>query len=87
MLALVVAGVLFLRWVPHHGWFPLVLTTLTAAAACGIAVSQSYRYRRGVSGIRTGGVSADVTAVGWTVTAVVLLAALALFVVVALPLR
>lgn len=87
MVALVVAGVLFLRWVPGHGWFPLVLTALTVVAAVAIAAGQARRYHLGARGIRTGRIDADLMAVAWTTAAVVLLAVLALLVVVALPLR
>lgn len=87
MLALVVAGLLLLRWVPRHGGFPLGLTLLTAATALAITVGQARRYRRSARGIRDGRVEADVVGVVGTTVAVALLGALALVVVVALPLR
>lgn len=86
-LALVISGILFLRWVPGHGVLPLVMTALTLIAAAGITASQTRRHRRSVRGIQAGQVSADVVAVASTVCTVVVTAALALFVVVALPLR
>ncbi|WP_043443196.1 DUF202 domain-containing protein [Arthrobacter sp. L77] len=87
MLALVIAGVLLLRWVPRHGWFPLGLTLLTAATALAITAGQARRYRRSARGIREGRIDADVAGVLGTTVAVALLGALALVVVVALPLR
>lgn len=87
VLALVVAGLLLLRWVPGHGGFPLVLTLLTIVTALVIAGGQARRYRRSSRGIRDGRVEADVVGVLGTTAAVALLGALALVVVVALPLR
>jgi uncharacterized membrane protein YidH (DUF202 family) len=86
MLALVVVGVLFLRWVPRHGWFPLVLTTLTVLAALVIVAAQAHRYRSSARGIRAERIEADVAAVACTVAAVLLVAGLSLVVVLALPL-
>ncbi len=86
MLALVVVGVLFLRWVPRHGWFPLVLTALTVLVALVIVAAQVNRYRRSSRGIRAGRIDADVVAVACTVAAVLLVAVLSLVVVLALPL-
>ncbi len=87
LLALVLSGVLMLRWVPAHGWFPLVISGLTACIALGIATGQARRYRRGVQGMSVGHVGADVVAVAWVVGAVALVSVLALVIVVVLPLH
>lgn len=87
LLALVVCGALFLRWVPRHGAFPLILSALTAILALVIVAGQARRYRRSARGISSGRTSADVAAVVGTSAAVVLTAAAALLVVVALPVR
>ncbi|THJ65779.1 DUF202 domain-containing protein [Arthrobacter echini] len=87
LLALVLSGALFLRWVPLHGWFPLVLSALTVGTAFVIAVGQARRYRRGVRGMSSGHIGADVVGVAWMAGAVALVSVLALVVVVALPLR
>lgn len=87
MLALVIAGLLLLRWVPLHGWFPLLLTLLTIVTALVIAAGQARRYRRSARGIRDGRIEPDVVGVLGTTAAVAVLGALAAVVVVALPLR
>lgn len=87
LLALILAGVLLLRWVPLHGWFPLVISGLTVCIALGIATGQGRRYRRDVRGMRSGRIGADVVGVGWMAAAVALVSVLALVVVVALPLH
>lgn len=86
MTALVGASLLFLRWVPVHGWFAggLVLTAL--AAALGVYVSQRMRYARSVFGISQGRIEADVVAVLCTSTAVVVVAGLGIYTVLFLPL-
>lgn len=87
LLALVVAGLLLLRWVPRHGWFPLVLVLLTLVTALVIAVGQARRYRRAARGIRDGRIEADVVGVLGATAGVAVLGALALVVILALPLR
>ncbi|MBG6180847.1 DUF202 domain-containing protein [Arthrobacter sp. CAN_A1] len=63
LLALVICGVLFVRWVPQYGWFALLLITALLGAALGIYVSQRIRYRRSLKGMRSGVLTADVATV------------------------
>lgn len=85
MGAMSVTGLLFLRWVPTYGWWPLVLTGLAVAAAAAVGASQVRRYRRHTSLLRTGGPDADVLGVSLTASAVLLIGVLALYAVLALP--
>ncbi len=87
MLALVAAGLLFLRWFPRYGWFPVIMVVLAACAATAVAASQARRHHRSVDAIGKGTTRADPAAVGATAAAVTLLGALALYTVLALPLR
>lgn len=71
LLALVICGVLFLRWLPEYGWFAVALAAAALAAALGIYVRQRLRYRRERAGLDAGELPADVTSVLWTAVAVV----------------
>jgi hypothetical protein len=51
-LAMVVAAAVFLRWVPHHGWFVGILVAVTPASALAINRTQKRCYRRAVRGSR-----------------------------------
>lgn len=81
MLALVISGVLFVRWLPQHGWFAMILTGASLAAALGIYLSQRVRYHRNLKGIRSGALQADVTAVLWTTVVVVAVGAAGIYAV------
>ncbi|MHA7142545.1 MULTISPECIES: DUF202 domain-containing protein [unclassified Arthrobacter] len=81
LLALVICGVLFVRWLPEHGWFAMILTGTSLAAALGIYLSQRLRYRRNLKGVRSGVLKADVTAVLWTTVVVVAVGAAGIYAV------
>lgn len=87
LLALVICGVLFIRWVPQHGGFSLTLVAASLAAALGIYVSQELRYRRSLTGIRSGVLKADVAAVLWTSGVVVAVGAAGIYAVLFRPLH
>lgn len=63
LLAMLVASLFFLRWMPHHGRFAEVLIALTLMAALAIWMSQRRRYRCRVEGISRACFPADVTGV------------------------
>ncbi len=86
MTALVASSLLFLRWVPSHGWFAGALVLGALAIALGIYASQRIRYARSVQGIARGRVDADVVAVLCTAFAVVALCGFGIFTVLVLPL-
>jgi uncharacterized membrane protein YidH (DUF202 family) len=85
--SMVVAGLLFLRWVPAYGGLPLAMTALAVAAAASVGASRSWRYRRQAVGLRAGRIGADVIGVGLTAFGVLLIGTLALGAVLGLPLR
>ncbi|UOD81209.1 DUF202 domain-containing protein [Paenarthrobacter ureafaciens] len=59
-LALVVAAAVFLRWIPHHGWFTTTLVLTSALTALAISVTRKQRVHRAVNGIRREESSPDV---------------------------
>ncbi|MHA7275323.1 DUF202 domain-containing protein [Arthrobacter sp. Hz1] len=87
LLALVICGVLFVRWVPQHGWFALILITALLAAALGIYVSQRVRYRRSLKGMGSGVLAADVAAVLVTSAVVMAVGAAGIYAVLFRPLH
>lgn len=86
MTALVGASLLFLRWVPAHGWYAGMLVLAALSAAMGIYVSQRHRYARSVAGVYSGRVHADVTAVMCTSAVVLAMGALGIYTVLFIPL-
>ena len=86
MTALVGASLLFLRWVPDHGWYAGTLVLAALAAALGIYLSQRHRYDRSVAGVSRGRVHADVVAVLCTSSAVFALGGLGIYTVLFIPL-
>jgi uncharacterized membrane protein len=86
-MAMVVAAMVFLRWVPHHGWFAGVLVAVTLATALAINLTQKRRYHRAVRGIAAESVEADPVAAFWTAVSVVVLGILGIYTVLFLPLN
>ena len=87
LLALVICGVLFVRWVPQYGWFALLLITALLAAALGIYVSQRVRYRRSLKGMSSGVLTADVATVLVTSAVVIAVGAVGIYAVLFQPLH
>lgn len=85
MMALVGTSLLFLRWLPDHGWFVGFPLGVALTAALAINASQRVRYRRRSTGIHTESVQADVVAVLSASAVVAVLAALGIYTVVFLP--
>lgn len=94
MLAMVVASMLFLRWIPDYGWFPIILIGLALVTAAGVYLRQRRRYtRRGAENAAAGGEESrygrahdDAVAVMVTGAAVVVLGILGIYTILALPL-
>ncbi|MHA7154855.1 DUF202 domain-containing protein [Arthrobacter sp. TMN-50] len=87
LLALVVCGVLFGRWVPQYGWFALILITALLLAALGIYVSQQVRYRRSLKGMSSGVLTADVAPIIVTSAVVMAVGAAGIYAVLFQPLH
>lgn len=87
MGAMLTAGVMFLRWVPAYGWLAVLMTGLAATAAVVIGMNRARRYRLHTHGLAGRRIDADLTGVGLTAGGIVLIGALGLYAVLALPLR
>jgi uncharacterized membrane protein YidH (DUF202 family) len=84
LMSFVVVSAVFLRWLPHHGPFVLVLFGLAVVTAVAIYLTQRPRYTRSARGIAEEESAPEVGAVLATATAVVALGALGLYVVLVL---
>jgi uncharacterized membrane protein YidH (DUF202 family) len=87
MMSLIVAAAVFLRWMPHHGWFVGTLVLAAVATSFAISITHTRRFRRAVQGINGDSMPPD----AWTTTAVAasvaILAILGIYTVLFLPLE
>ncbi|MGX5358368.1 DUF202 domain-containing protein [Kocuria sp. KH4] len=84
LLSFVVVSALFLRWLPQHGPFVLVLLGLAVLTAGSIYLTQRPRYARSARGIAREESAPEAGAVLATALAVVALGALGVWVVLVL---
>lgn len=85
-MSLVVAAAIFLRWMPHHGWFVGTLVAASILTALAINATRRRRFHRAIEGINREGMPADIASTCALAVSVVLLAALGIYTVLALPL-
>lgn len=86
-LALVVAAAVFLRWLPHYGWFVGTLIAASIGSALSTNVTREARYYRAVHGINREHMPPDITSAGVVAASVVVLASLGIYTVIFLPLH
>jgi uncharacterized membrane protein YidH (DUF202 family) len=86
-MAMVVAAALFLRWLPHHGWFVGTLVCGAIAAALAINHTQKRRFHRAVRGINRETMPPDLGSTAAVAASVVVLALLGIYTVLFLPLQ
>lgn len=86
-LTLITAACIFLRWMPHYGWFVGTLVAASLLVALGIVLTQRRRYHRAASGIGGAAMSANVRATAAIAGSVVVLAGLGIYTVLFLPLQ
>jgi uncharacterized membrane protein YidH (DUF202 family) len=86
-MALVVAAAVFLRWLPHHGWFVGTLVGGAIIAALAINLTQKRRFHRAVRGITREAMPPNIRATAAVAASVVILAALGIYTVLFLPLQ
>ncbi|MDN4643044.1 DUF202 domain-containing protein [Arthrobacter sp. PsM3] len=84
---LITAACIFLRWVPHYGWFAGTLVAASLVVALGIALTQRRRYHHHASGIGGAAMAANVRGTAAIAGSVVVLAGLGIFTVLYLPLQ
>jgi uncharacterized membrane protein YidH (DUF202 family) len=86
-MAMVVAAAVFLRWLPHHGWFVGTLVAAATVTALAISFTQKRRFHRAVRGINQEAMPPNVGATAAVATSVVVLAVLGIYTVLFLPLQ
>jgi uncharacterized membrane protein YidH (DUF202 family) len=86
-LAMVAAAAVFLRWLPHHGWFVGTLVGGAIVTALAINVTQKRRFHRAVRGINQESMPPNVGSTAAVAASVVILAALGIYTVLFLPLQ
>lgn len=84
LMSFVVVSAVFLRWLPHHGPFVLVLFGLAVLVATAIYLTQRPRYVRSARGIVMERVTPEVGAVLATAVAMLALGSLGIYVVLVL---
>lgn len=80
-MAMLVTAAIFLRWMPHHGWFVGVIVAAAALTALAIKLTQQRRYNRAAKGINHERMRADVMATMSVSVAVTILAGLGIYTV------
>ena len=87
MLSLAVAGAVFLRWTPHHGWFTATLVAACVVTATAINLTRKPRLHRAINGIRHESIPPCITSIAAVSASVVALAALGIWTVLLLPVQ
>lgn len=86
-MALVVAAAIFLRWMPHHGFFVGTLVAAAVVTAVAINLTQRRRFLRAVRGINQERMAPNLASTAAVAASVVLLALLGIYTVLFLPLE
>jgi hypothetical protein len=84
-LSLTVAAAIFLRWMPHHGWFSATLVATSAVTALAINLTRKRRFHRAITGIKHEAIRPDVASIASVAASVVVLACLGIFTVLLIP--
>lgn len=84
-LSLTVAAAIFLRWMPHHGWFVGTLVSACVITALAITLTRKRRYHRAINGINQEAITPDVASIAAVATSVMVLAGLRIFTVLLIP--
>ena len=85
-LSMVIAAAVFLRWLPHHGWFAGTLVAAAVAAAAAIQVTRKRRFHKAIRGIQQGHMSPDTASIAAVAASAAILALLGIYTVIFLPL-
>ncbi|CAN7153182.1 DUF202 domain-containing protein [Arthrobacter sp. LjRoot14] len=86
-LSMVIAASVFLRWMPHHGWFVGTLVGGAVVTALAINLTQKRRFHRAVRGIRQETMPPHIGSTAAVAASVVVLALLGIYTVLFLPLQ
>ncbi|MDN4643928.1 DUF202 domain-containing protein [Arthrobacter sp. PsM3] len=80
-LSMAVAAAVFLRWMPHHGWFVGTLVAASAVTALGINFTRKRRFHRAIHGINQDAITPDIASTAAAAASLVVLAGLGIFTV------
>ena len=86
-LSIVVAAFVFLRWMPHHGWFVGILVAASILTTLAINLARRRRMHRAIQAINDERMLPDIASTAAVAASVVLLALLGILTVVFLPLE
>jgi hypothetical protein len=86
-MSMVIAAAVFLRWLPHHGWFVGTLVGCAIVTAAAINFTQKRRFHRAVRGIRDETMAPHLGSTAAVAASVVVLALLGIYTVLFLPLQ
>jgi hypothetical protein len=84
---MVVAAAVFLRWLPHHGWFVGTLVAAATVTALAINFTQKRRFHQAVRGINRETMPPNIGSTAAVAASVVVLAVLGIYTVLFLPLQ
>lgn len=80
-MSMVVAAAIFLRWMPHHGWFVGTLVAAAVVTALALNLTRKRRFHRAIHGIQQERMTPDIASIAAVATSVVILAALGIYTV------
>ena len=83
--SLTVAASIFLRWMPHHGWFAATLVAASVMSALAINLTRKRRFHRAIMGIKDEAITPDVASIAAVAASVIVLASLGIFTVLFIP--
>lgn len=86
-LSLIVAAAVFLRWMPHHGWFGATLVAASVVTALAINLNRKRRSHRAINGIKNEAITPDVASIAAVAASVIVLAILGIFTVLLIPIE
>ncbi|MFJ5699655.1 DUF202 domain-containing protein [Arthrobacter sp. NPDC093139] len=86
-MSMMVAAAIFLRWMPHHGWFAGTLVAAAVLTALAINLTRRRRLHRAIRGIQQDGMAPDIASTAAVAASVVVLAVLGIYTVLFLPLE
>lgn len=86
-LSLTVASAIFLRWMPHHGWFAGTLVAASTFTALAINVTRKRRFHRAIEGINQEAITPDIASVAAVAASVIVLAGLGIVTVLFIPIQ
>jgi hypothetical protein len=86
-MSMMVAAAIFLRWMPHHGWFAGTLVAAAVLTALAINLTRRRRLHRAIRGIQQDAMAPDIASTAAVAASVVVLAVLGIYTVLFLPLE